>query len=366
MSTNKVEEHIMAKRLWARLKKTDRQLLVGLLIVLILALLATALLPRFIFSEIDLVEDEIVDSNESLYRNPLTGVVVSEPVEELPQVFGVMIDNHFDAWPPAGIDKAFLVVEAPVEGGISRMLTFFEQDQDIEKIGPVRSARPYYLDWNNELDAAYVHVGGSNAALDLIASGGTFDMNQYWWGQYFWRANGNRFAPHNVFTSSDLLSDFVDVRAGQGVEPDRLYGVWKFKDIDLSTEGTYSSLSIDYSAPVYVVGWEYVEETGLYERSQYNQPHATESGQQITASNVAVIITDVSVIDNVGRRKVRTIGEGEGFVLQDGNVITVRWNKPSATERLRFYHEDSDEEVVMNAGVTWIEVVPSEDDITIE
>jgi hypothetical protein len=288
---------------------------------------------------------------------------VYEPVFA-PQVFSVMIDNHSDAWPPAGIDQAFLVVEAPVEAGISRMETFFYEDQEIEKIGPVRSARPYYLDWANELDAMYVHVGGSNEALDLIASGDTFDMNQYGWGQYFWRST-DRYAPHNVYTSTEYLNAFYDARDAVGATPTRLYDLWTFKDPSPSRkEGL--GLYIDFLAPVYAVDWLYNVETNLYERSQYKDPHVTESGEQIMADNVAVVLTDVKVIDSVGRRAIQTTGEGDGYVFQDGIVIEAIWKKPSKSERLKFYDRTTDEEIVMNAGKTWIEIVPDEDDMRIE
>ena len=127
-----------------------------------------------------------------------------------------------------------------------------------------------------------------------------------------------------------------------------------------------SSLYIDFWAPVYVVDWMYDEETGRYAREQFGEAHMTKSGAQIMADNIAVVITDIEIIDNVGRREIRTTGEGEGYVLQDGRVIEATWKKPSKSERLKFYDRVSGEEITMNAGVTWIEVVGDEDDIRIE
>ncbi|PJE76341.1 hypothetical protein COV05_04880 [Candidatus Uhrbacteria bacterium CG10_big_fil_rev_8_21_14_0_10_48_16] len=347
-----------------KIKKADQPLLVGLLVVFILVLLVVAVLPKFVYRLQSIGEEGDIDSQELLYRHPLTGVLLYEEVAP-PQIYSVMIDNHEDAWPPSGIDQAFLVIEAPVEAGISRMLAFFSEEQDVEEIGPVRSARPYYLDWASELDALYAHVGGSPEALDLIASGGTFDMNQYWWGEYFWRENGTRYAPHNVFTSSDDLNQFFHLREEAGATPTRLYDTWMFKDPEPSQEEG-KGVFIDFWAPVYVVDWEYNQETNLYERSQFREPHVVTSGAQIMADNVVVVITDVSIIDSVGRREIRTIGEGDGYVFQDGRVIEVTWKKPSASERLKFYDRTTDEEIIMNAGVTWIEIVPNEDDISIE
>lgn len=350
-------------RMKDRLKKTDQLLLVGILVVGVLTVLVALILPRFVYRIDEREASQSKESSTVLYRHPLTGASLSEP-GELPQVFSVMIDNHEEAWPPAGIEDAFLVIEAPVEAGISRMLAFYSEEQDVEKIGPVRSARPYYLDWAAELDALYTHVGGSNAALDQIASGGTFDINQYWWGDFFWRENGNRYAPHNVFTSTALLRDFYEMREEAGFAPTRLYDVWTFKDPEPTREE--SRLHIDFWAPVYVVDWMYDKQVGRYVREQFGEPHVSESGVQITADNVAVVITDVEIIDNVGRREIRTSGEGEGYVLQDGRVIEATWKKPSTSERLKFYDRATGVEIIMNAGVTWIEVVGSEEDIIID
>lgn len=348
--------------IFERIKKADRPMLVGLLVVVVLAVLVAAVLPRFIFRDSGTsVPDEEVEV--VLYRHPLTGLPVSAQVEP-PQVFAVMVDNHEEAWPPSGVEQAFLVVEVPVEAGIPRMLAFFSEEQTVEEIGPVRSARPYFLDWVAEFDALYAHVGGSNAALDLIASGGTFDINQYWWGEYFWRENGTRYAPHNVFTSTELLNAFYTMREEAGVAPTRLYDLWTFKDSEPTN--AESSLYIDFWAPVYVVDWIYDEDTGRYVREQFGEPHVVESGAQIMADNVAVVITEIEVIDNVGRREIRTTGEGNGYVLQDGRVIEATWKKPSKSERLKFYDRMTGEVIAMNAGITWIEVVGSEEDIRIE
>ncbi|MCR4313798.1 MAG: DUF3048 domain-containing protein [Candidatus Uhrbacteria bacterium] len=350
------------RTIFERIKKADRPMLVGLLVVVVLAVLVVAVLPRFIFRDGGTsVPDEEVEV--VLYRHPLTGLPVSEEVVP-PQVFSTMIDNHEEAWPPSGVEQAFLVVEAPVEAGIPRLLAFFSEEQDASQIGPVRSARPYFLDWAAEFDALYAHVGGSNVALDLIASGGTFDVNQYWWGEYFWRENGTRYAPHNVYTSTELLKAFYTLREEAGIAPTRLYDFWMFKDPEPTD--LESSLYIDFWAPVYVVDWIYDEETGRYAREQFGEPHAVESGVQIMADNVTVVVTDVEVIDNVGRREIRTTGEGEGYVLQDGRVIEATWKKPSSSERLKFFDRATDEEIVMNAGITWIEVVGDEGDVRIE
>ncbi len=305
-----------------------------------------------------------LDNVIATYRHPLTGQLQHESTEA-PHVFGVMIDNHAEAQPQSGIDEAFLVIEAPVEAGISRYLAFFTEEQDVEKIGPVRSARPYYLDWNNELDAMYAHVGGSPEALDLIASGGTFDLNEYWWGgTYFWRQS-SRFAPHNTYTSTQLMREYLQERMESEKAPEPIYGTWKFKGPSTSVPEAPVDVEIEFWAPYYTVQWEFDVELGRYKRSQHNKADVTTGGNRIMADNVAVVVTDVKVIDGAGRRAIETIGEGVAYVLQDGRVIEGVWKKLSVSKRLRFYTSD-DEEIEMNSGVTWIEIVPDEDDVVFD
>jgi len=299
-----------------------------------------------------------------VYRHPLTGARVEAPVETLPQVYAVMIDDSVDAWPQSGIDDAFMVIEAPVEAGIPRLEAFFYQGTDVPKIGPVRSARPYFVDWAYELDAMYVHVGGSDQALDLIGSNGTFDLNQFWNGDYFWRST-DRFAPHNVYTSTELLGEALANAQERERAPERLYGAWMFVDAVSERPEQGADIMIDSVSATYRVDWKYDETNGRYQRFKAGLPDTTLEGDDVWADNIAVVVTSVTVVDNVGRRAVVTVGEGQGYVFQDGRVIEATWKKLSTGERLRFY-DATGKEIAMVAGSTWIHVVPSEDYVVIK
>ncbi|MCR4312486.1 MAG: DUF3048 domain-containing protein [Candidatus Uhrbacteria bacterium] len=317
------------------------------------------------------VDDE--PSNTVVFRHPLTGAVLDwtggavGPGIELPLVFGVMIENSAEAWPLAGLDQAFLVIEAPVEANIPRFIAFFSDDQDVEKIGPVRSARPYYLDWNDELDAVYGHVGGSPDALELITQYGTYDLNEFFQGEYYYRQNSTRYAPHNAYTSSERLSSAVEeiVRI-YGLEDEApTYDTWTFKDDEPSVE-TPVSFDLDWSDGVtYDVSWNYDAPTNAYVRDQRSAGLFIEGNNQVIANNVIVMETDVTVLDAMGRRKLTTVGEGEALVFQDGNQIIATWKKTSRIDRLHFYDEAGNE-IAMNAGKTWIEVVEDLEKVTIQ
>ena len=291
------------------------------------------------------------------FRHPLTGVR-SETEIEHPNVFSIMVENMVESWPQIGLDQAFLVIEAPVEAGIPRFLSFYTEDQEIEKIGPVRSARPYYVDWAQELKSFYAHVGGSNAALDLIASTGTFDLDEFSHGQYFWRST-DRYAPHNVYTSTELMRSAFKLREERGRVPSPLYGLWTFKDDDPTSDEEVDDIVVDFSTPTYRATWEYDSQENDYIRLQAGSQQLMQDGAELRANNVVVMISDVQIIDSIGRRKIKTIGEGDAWIFQDGKKIEGSWEKPSVSERLRFF--DGENEIEWNAGSTWIELIPSEE-----
>ncbi|MBU0646293.1 DUF3048 domain-containing protein [Patescibacteria group bacterium] len=336
--------------------------------VLFGALVLALLLGGYAFRGVLFPKSEVPDQPSSeqnepteQWRHPLTGLPTMER-EDLPQVYAVMIDHSADAWPQAGINQAFLVIEAPVEAGIPRLEAFFYQGQEVDKIGPVRSARPYFVDWANELDAMYVHVGGSNQALELIDNNGTFDLNQFWNGQSFWRDNDTRYAPHNVYTSTELLGKALEKTQAEERNQELVYGVWEFADEseDISNWETADPIIQFTSGSTYTAKWVFDAEAQKYQRWQGNYAFQTETDEDIWANNIAVMITDVEVIDGVGRKEIRTTGRGDAYVFRDGKVIEGKWVKPSASQRLRFITLDG-QEIKLNPGTTWIEVIDGYD-----
>lgn len=347
-----------ALRLWKR-EATPKNLfiLAGGFFILTGIISALMTVPGSLFYDRGPQERIVPSAIAAVPRHPLTGEVLSAPLAALPQVFGMMIENAADAWPLSGVDGAFLVIEAPVEGNIPRFIAFYADDQDVARIGPVRSARAYYLDWNAEFQGIYGHVGGSPEALDDILENGTIDLNQFFQSEYYYRDELTRYAPHNVYTSTSILeSSIAEVKEKYDVGASS-YESWTFTD-GVSQSSTVTTMHIEWGSG-YDVDWTYDPSTNTYHRSQ--------GGNTYTANNVVVIATDIGTIpgDDKGRRTVRTIGEGSMHLYQNGEEIIGTWKKVSAEDRLRFYGMDGSE-VMMNAGKTWIEVIDSLDRVRVE
>lgn len=306
----------------------------------------------------------------NIQQRALDGVLVDASSTHLLPI-GVMVENSPDAWPLQGPAKANLVFEAEVEGGITRFFLVFDASSTVPEIGPVRSARPYFVDWATGLDALYAHVGGSPDALSRIASSASFrDLNEFWNGWAFWRS-ATRAAPHNVMTRLDLLVQ----AAGKEEYVPGSFEPWVYIDPPTSTvpetEGSTgervlpqlrsgqapeSRILVPYQG-IFAVEWRYDAETDLYTRYRNESVVRDADGTAVTAKNVVVMLTDAQAVDELGRLDLRTTGRGKAIIASAGGARIAEWVRV-AGQHIRFEGIDGSD-VAFRRGTTWISVLTS-------
>lgn len=341
-------------------KKENIVLGVGILVVVLLGVVLIIQQSLGSSSGLKLINKNVPTSTpQFIYFSKLNGAGVKTFEEQTPDVVGIMIDNSPDVTSQAGLSQASVVYEAFAEGGITRYFALFSKDQPLDAVGPVRSARMYFLDWIQEYgDAMYVHVGGSPEALSFLRTSQVFDINEFSWGKYFWR-DTSRPAPHNVFTKTEHWQAIFD-KVGSSRQKKNWEG-WKFSDTALTqtASGTLQSavaVTIPYTSN-YKVSWVLSPTTTRYERSIDQVPDKDSLGVRVQADNVLVQYTATKVVDEVGRRDVETVGSGEAYILRRGKMVHGSWKKDSVTSRTRFF-DGQGNEIVLVPGTTWIEVVP--------
>ncbi|MFA5134485.1 MAG: DUF3048 domain-containing protein [Patescibacteria group bacterium] len=297
---------------------------------------------------------------DALVRRAIDGVYV--PADQATYFpVAVMVENLSIVRPQSGLTEAGVVYEALAEGGITRFLAVYGGSTPGE-IGPVRSARPYFIDWTLEYGALYAHAGGSPQALADISTYEVFDLNQFYNSQYFWRKQDLPLASeHTLFTSGELMQYAL---RDTGAEEASSFTRWTFKDdADLADRPVeVKAISIDYSSFSYKVEYQYDRETNTYIRSQGGAVHADLNGTTIQPKNIIVQKVATHLAD-AERLSMETVGEGEAIIFRDGVAIDATWKKEDKDSRTLFYDLDGNE-VAFNAGQTWVEVVPT--DRTIE
>lgn len=296
----------------------------------------------------------------------LTGAQVDPNLNTRP-ITGVMIENSIDARPQAGLIDAGVVFEAVAEGGITRFLALYQESQP-DHIGPIRSARPYYVQWAAGFDAAYTHSGGSGEALNLIRNLGLKDMDHGNYDSYFDRVS-NRYAPHNVYTSMARLDSLRETRGYTNSDFEEFARIMQketedeTKDSEVQsttlTEESAKSIVINVSSVLYNSSYIYDEATNTYKRNMARQAHTDErSGKQISPSVVIALVTSFGAHPDGIHSTYKTIGTGEVFVFQNGIVQKGKWSKQSDKEALKFTLTNGTP-LELQPGQTWITAVPS-------
>ncbi|MFH1287035.1 MAG: DUF3048 domain-containing protein [Candidatus Magasanikbacteria bacterium] len=299
------------------------------------------------------VEEE--EKSRCEFERHIDGVCVDGEEEVSPRIVGIMIENHVDSRPQAGLADARVVYEAPVEANYSRFFALYTSDQEVEKIGPVRSSRHYYLDWLREYrDVLYMHVGGSPLALHRIRTSQILSINEMGKGWYFWRSK-DRYAPHNTYTSSKLWGEAYDDYWKENFH--NSFDPWKFSDNAGCEESCVEQVRISFLPPSYEAVWKYNAEERYFERYQDGRKHKDqEDGDEIIANTLIIQKVKTIVLDEIGRLDMETIGSGKAVFFINGNETEGIWEKKDQWGRTKWFDEVGDE-MELNAGKIWIEVL---------
>ncbi|MEA2020268.1 MAG: DUF3048 domain-containing protein [Patescibacteria group bacterium] len=317
---------------------------------------------------------------------PINGVLYTKAAADIfmnRRPLAIMINNHPDARPQFGLSKADLIYEAVAEGGITRLLAFFHA-WDVDKIGPVRSARVYYEDWAAEFNSWYAHWGGAYMDADDKANQNNLNydftchpqadsyakinrinlpsLDQMWLGTTaYWRDNGRGVASeHTGYTSTLKLWQEAPNRY-PGWEGYEKFEQWEFKDDNPAQAPTASQVEFNFwDIPSFAVRWEYIPEENAYRRYQGGelQVDAGTDNAPLTAKNIILQFTrETSFNDQKKHLNYETVGSGNARVFLDGREIQATWEKGAIRERTKFYDEQGNE-LEFNRGQIWVEVVP--------
>ena len=321
---------------------------------------------------------------------PLNGVLYSKQQEQWWQQhrpLGVMIENHIDARPQSGLSGADVIYEAVAEGGITRFLAVF-YCQDAGEVGPVRSARTYFIDFASEYGnfPLYAHVGGANqpgpadALSQLTTYGWTDnnDLNQFSIGfPTFWRdytRNGHQAATeHTMYSTVDKLWQYAATNRGltnvskDGTPWTKGFVPYQFvDDAPVSARPAGQSIHIEFwtGDPNYFVDWTYDPKTNLYMRNNGGVAHVDrDTGKQLSAKNVVVLYMEQSSANDGYPDNVHLLyadkGSGNAIVFKNGKQIRATWTKNSRTSRT-ILTDTNGNQIPFDRGLIWFEIVPTD------
>ncbi len=293
--------------------------------------------------------------------DPLDGLPVPAALAGRP-VIAVMIDDNPAARPQSGLAAASVVIQAPAEGGIPRYLALFHEGT-ASSIGPIRSARLYFVAWAAEWRPLYAHVNGSddaNAYLPTIDRRLLFDADEFAYGRpYMWRIT-QRVAPHNVYaTSASLLALAAKLGVTAPAAPH-----WTFVPAsDPASRPNGGSIVVPY--PANLIRYDYDPGTNTYLRSSGGSPETDPAGgARIAPTNVVVLFMAASRPKGVyGPEEIEVLGRGKALVAHDGRVVQAVWTKAAEGAPTLLWLVDASGRptttpAALTPGQVFIQVVP--------
>ena len=271
----------------------------------------------------------------------------------------VMIDNVGDARPQAGLNDAYMVYEIIVEGNLTRLMAVFK-DADLEKIGPIRSSRHYFLDYALENDAIYVHFGWSPQAQSDIRSLGVNNINgMAESGASFWRVR-DKAAPHNAVTSTEKILKIAERKEYKLTSDKESVLNYVTDEVELDSDIIATDITIPYSYS-YKVSYKYDEETKRYTR-QYNNitQKDWDTKELVTTKNIIITFAKNYTLNDgstKGRQNLSNIGTLDGYYITNGKAIKIKCDK-SSREAQTVYKDLEGNEIEVNDGNTFVQIVP--------
>jgi hypothetical protein len=291
----------------------------------------------------------------------VASITTGSPVDDATNqntTIAAIIENSLEARPQSGLAQADIIFEAIAEGGITRFLAIYH-DEKPEAIGPIRSARPYFVSWAHGFEAPLAHAGGSPVALDLIYELGSKDIDEFSNSTPFYRST-ERYAPHNLYTSYNNLVQNAESR-----------GLTKAATSPFATRQkpttspiAAAKISVGISGPQYNSTYTYNATTGSYDRFQYGANHSTADGKTISPNAVIAIETYYGIDDDGIHSVYQVNGDGAALLFQNGTVENITWSKDSASSDITF--KTNDRLATITPGKTWIVALPDLARVTYE
>jgi hypothetical protein len=305
-------------------------------------------------------EEKKTEEKPQVITSILTGLPVSAEQRNT-RPLAIMIENTKVTQPQYGTLKTAVIYEAPAEGGITRMMGIFEDYAGFDRLGNVRSCRPYFVQMAAEYQAVYVHFGQSIQGQEELDKGYVDELNglSSIGGTVFFRSS-DRKAPHNAYTSTNgLLAGMQKKNFATTYQADE-HQHFQFASPDqpnvpAGDDCAAVQLYFYDNKPYFV----YDAATGQYNRFEFGAPQidAAANNAQLTATNIILQFTPSSYYDEEHyRMKIDLIGSGTGKFLTHGKIEDITWKKDSETG-ITHYYDGSGKEIVLNPGRTWISII---------
>ncbi|MBQ0026937.1 MAG: DUF3048 domain-containing protein [Lachnospiraceae bacterium] len=289
----------------------------------------------------------------------LTGLPVKEEIGTLRPV-GFQIDNEKYALPQCGISQAEVVYEVPIEAYEVRLTAIFQDMTDIEKIGPLRSARSYHPGILAEFDGIFFHNGRSSMAEKYLDDEKCDDIEAVDRDYNAKFTVSGWTSGHNDFTNPENVENRIELRKFRRELSDSFTYKFKFAPANNTLEQIEDSFTADTVETNYKQNKSYFvynADDGLYYRFAYGQKCIDgNNNKQVAVKNIIFQYCSYNLEWDKDTKNIHTVGSDNGIFITNGKAVHITWEKEDYWENTHYYYEDGTE-IELNPGQTWVCIV---------
>lgn len=303
-----------------------------------------------------------LDPRAGKVQSSISGKWVDEKVESK-RPYAVMINNIEYAFKhQKGTSKADIIYEALAEGGITRMMAVYQDPSKVKKIGSVRSARHYYVQFAKEWNAIYCHFGHTKYAtekIEKLKSNNLSGLSGI--GSLVYERDNSLSAPHNVFTSGKKLQQGAKkLKYSRKQDATKMAEHFAFYEEDTELAGGNEAKNITLPFSNYsTCKLKYSTKKRTYLKYEYGQKQMdTYYKKQLAFKNVIVQLVEESNIDHNGYQTMElSNNSGKGYYISNGKVQKITWERKESGNQM-VYKSSNGNVLTINPGKSYIAVYP--------
>lgn len=293
--------------------------------------------------------------------NPLTGEEGYNKNAVDVRPVAIVVENTPSARPQWGISTPDIIVEGEVEGGISRMLWLYADYTSVpEKVGPIRSARPSFVEFSELFDSIYVHWGGSHSKGDYIGGYGRIKRDDVDHidgmdgGELFGRDTTRSVSSeHRGILKGNKLASVIDKKGFRTKINNADFTQLSFND-DVTNAGTQQvpKVNVKFSSRTDTRKFSYNSEDKMY--------HTSDWEDDVKFENIIILNDETTYITTPYKGSTTTylnysLSSGDGYYISNGTMVPIKW---SADGTLKITDENSNG-ISLNQGRTYIALASS-------
>ena len=300
--------------------------------------------------------DETAPFPGDKFINPLSGQLTDKDLTGVRPV-GFMNNNIYQAIPQHGISQAEIVFEMNAEGNITRFITIYQDVASVSRIGSIRSARPYYLDWALTFDAILVRAGASTTGETMIRRRGVTNINALvvGWPTFYRdqdRLDAGYAIEHTLFTYGDDLKAYIDEHDIRDYHKDDYECTLRFTTDVQTKDGEDASEFTVYMNSSKRTLFKYDPETKMYLMTEYDQPMTDgNTEQQLAVKNVLVFYTSYWREAAGYTTLLADMSGGSGKYACEGRMIDITWER---TDDGLWIYKSDDSLLELGIGHTFV------------